>query len=121
MPPRPSSHGSTIRHTALITVAGMLIGCGGDSVAPTESGSIGNRGGPPGSPGEPLAPPASAPAADPVLLEGRIAFVSAQGGTAHVFTLNGDGSGATAVTSGPATGHESRSCALLASAGRTST
>lgn len=91
----------------LAAAAAMFVGCG-DPVSPSEDGPPVPPAAPPANPanpstpGTPVSPPANQPATAPALLTGHVAFVSDQGGGAHIFVLNRDGSGATAVTRGPA-------------------
>jgi len=86
---------------ALVATVVMLVGCGDDPASPTTDQSAVPTGNPVAPPGNPVTPPVNVPSASPALLTGHVAFASAQGGPAHIYVLKSDGTGATAVTSGP--------------------
>ena len=76
---------------ALVAAVVMLVGCRNDGTSPTTNES----------PVNPVTPPRNDPSPGPALLTGHVAFVSDQDGTAHIYVLKSDGTGATALTSGP--------------------
>lgn len=83
-----------------LVAAVILVGCGDDLASPTNEPQVTQPGNPVAPPGNPGTPPVNEPAVSPALLTGHVAFVSEQGGPAHIYVLKNDGTGATAITSG---------------------